>query len=129
MKAGDILPNSKLIRTCVYLCLVLQKFLWKNHARLLQNQQDCYLKSIFSQFLTFHDCPREEMNCPGLLSGRVTDCLGRSSPVNAGSEGQPAPSCLLRAFLISCPQGIPTAAAAQKSPVDSIFVTTKGKFP
>lgn len=79
VKAGDILPNSKLIRTCVYLCSVLQKFLWKNHARLLQNQRDCYLKSIFSQFLTFHDCPREEMNCPGLLSGRVTYCLGRSS--------------------------------------------------
>lgn len=62
---------------CMYLCSVLQMFLWKNHAKLLQNQQDWQFKSKFSQFQTFYECPREEGICPGPLSGTVT---GRSSP-------------------------------------------------
>lgn len=59
---------------CVYLCSVLQMFLWKNHARLLQNQQDWQFKSIFSPFLTLHECPRDEAG-PGRLSGTVAHCL------------------------------------------------------
>lgn len=69
----------------------------------------------------------DELSWPPLWQSHILPW--QEFPVNAGSEGQPAPSCLLRAFLISCPQGTPTAAAAQKSPVHSIFVTTKGKFP
>lgn len=59
---------------CVYWCSVLQMFLWKNHARLLQNQQDWQFKSIFSPFLTLHECPRDEAG-PGRLSGTVAHCL------------------------------------------------------
>lgn len=108
---------------CVYLCSVLQIFLWKNHARLLQNQQDWHIKSKFSPFLRLPECPREELMCPGCLCGTVR--WEFSIPV--GTEG-PAPPHLLRAFLLCCPWGIPRAAAAQKPPVHSILISTMCKF-
>lgn len=49
--------------------------------------------------------------------------------IDEGTEGQPAPPPLLRAFLLRCPQRIPRAAAAQKPPVHSILISTMSKFP
>lgn len=112
---------------CVYLCSVLQMFLWKNHARLLQNQQDWQFKSIFSPFLTLHEWPRDEVG-PGRLSGTVAHCLAgalhrwghwRTACTASPPEG----------FSLRCPQRIPRAAAAQKPPVHSILISTMSKFP
>lgn len=102
----------------VDLCLVLRKIM----------QDSCKTKRIVG-LKQYSLSSQHFMSTKGRRWTVLATSLAQSHTVVAGVEGQPAPPCFLRVFLISCPQGIPVAAAAQKPPAHTIFITAKGKFP